>query len=131
MYCLEVHDILHANQTGIQKLINQFNKGTGQKTLKMQDCMKLFTQHAAVITEKDFPFIYGMSKMTNHNESYNHAQYTRLQPVEFLEVICRAADLKYSESSGVPLSVKLEFMLDALFRVVGCERQPVVIEIEE
>lgn len=70
----------------------------------MADCQRLFTKDTdSGITEKDFSYVYGMSKMTVVRESNQHKQYDHVQLVEFLEVICRAADTRYAESIGVPL----------------------------
>lgn len=94
-----------------------------KKHFKYGDCQKLFTRDTTSgITEKDFPYIYGMSKMTVALETQYHSSYYIIQMVEFLEIICRAADVRYAESIGVPLTTKVEFMLDELFKLVNFQR---------
>ena len=82
----------------------------------MADCLRLFTKDIETgITEKDFHYCYGMSKMTVAKESQYHQKYYNTELVEFLELICRATDARYADTIGVPLSQKVEFMLDLLF----------------
>jgi len=71
----------------------------------MNDCMLLFTRHTeSGLTEKDFYYCYGMSKMTVGKETLQHKQYENVLMPEFLELICRAADCRYAESVGTPLA---------------------------
>ncbi len=66
---------------------------------------------------------YGMSKMTVVYESTSdNKRYYSLQLAEFLELIGRVAEIKYRETSGLPLVQKIEFVLDALLPVIGAER---------
>jgi hypothetical protein len=100
--------------------------------MKMMDCMRLFTKDSdSGITEKDFYYCYGMSKMTVAKESQLHSSYFTIQFVEFLELIGRAADTRYAETVGVSLTEKVEFMLDSLLKVVGIKRIEVSFETEE
>ena len=62
-----------------------------------------------------------MSKMTIANENEESKSYFRLQFVEFLEMIGRISHLKYqgSELEILPLSEKIEYILDDLIIVLG------------
>ena len=50
------------------------------------------------LSEKDATYCYGMSKMTVANENGELASYQRIYFVEFLEMICRVADVKYKSA---------------------------------
>jgi hypothetical protein len=122
MYTLEVNDVLAVNLELIKKLMKKYHE-PAKKSFKLNDCWRLFTKDTPTgLTDKDFYYCYGMSKMTNVRESITHSQYYTLQLVEFLEVICRAADARYSESYGIPLQEKIELILDDLFKLIGASR---------
>ena len=68
---------------------------------------------------KDVIFCYGMSKMTLHDENNDgEARAKRIEFVEFLDVIGRAAHVKFrgSELEDLPLHRKLWFILADLFQ---------------
>lgn len=131
LYTLAVTDTLAVNMGGIQKLVNAY-KEPNKFGFKMADCMRLFTKDTeSGITEKDFYYCYGMSKMTIAKESDHHNKYFNVQMVEFLECICRAADVRYAELIGISLAEKIEYMLDELFKLIGFKRLDVNIEAEE
>lgn len=104
LYTLAVNDVLFTNMAGIEKLAKLF-LAPRKHQLKMNDCLLLFTRHTeSGLTEKDFYYCYGMSKMTVAKETLQHKQYENVQMAEFLELICRAADCRYAESVGTPLA---------------------------
>ena len=128
LYTLAVQDVLAVNMKGIQSLITAYRE-PGKQGFKMQDCLRLFTKDTeSGITEKDFYYCYGMSKMTIAEESKHHSKYFNVQLVEFLECICRAADVRYAELTDTSLAEKIEYMLDELFKLIGVKRQDVNIE---
>lgn len=51
------------------------------------------------ITEKEFYFAFGMSKMTVAKESNDFKKYELMALSELLEMIARVGDLKYAETS--------------------------------
>ena len=62
--------------------------------------MDLFTRKSECgLSYKDAVFCYGMSKMTLANENEDSQKYLKMIFVEFLEMICRVADVKYKSSN--------------------------------
>ncbi len=91
----------------------------GKKTFKMQDAMRLFCKDTACgISENEFYYCYGMSKMTVARESQSHSSYFNVHLAEFMELIGRLADEKYRETSGLGLDEKIEFLLEILFQLI-------------
>lgn len=84
-----------------------------------------------VISENEFYYCYGMSKMTVAKESNNHANYQVIHITEFMEMIGRIAELKYRDTTGLGLSDKVEFLLDVLFTLIDFSRVEVQINLEE
>lgn len=75
-------------------------------------------------------FCFGMSKMTTVNESEESNKYKRLQFVEFLEMIGRAADQKFKDTEmegELSLAEKIENILDDLFTIVDFKRRDVQV----
>ena len=104
----------------------------GKKIFKMENAMRIFCKDiSSVISENEFYFCYGMSKMTVARESQNHSSYFNVHVTEFLELIGRIAELKYRETSGLGLHEKIEFLLDMVFELIEFTRVPVNINIEE
>lgn len=103
-----------------------------KKSFKMMDAMRLFCKDTfSGISENEFYYCYGMSKMTVAKESQNHNNYFTIQLPEFLELIGRVAELKYRDTSGLGLNEKIEFMLDILFPLIDVTRIAVNINIED
>ena len=69
--------------------------------------------------------------MTIANENGDLNLYKRMQFVEFLEMICRAADVKFKsgDQDKNMLHKKVEIILDELFVILGrdCRRREVKI----
>ena len=80
------------------------------------------------ISEKDFYFAYGMSKMTISKEASEFKRYGVMQMVELLEMIARVAEARFSETSGLTLVLKIELTLDVLFRLIYVQRNPVSVK---
>lgn len=67
-----------------------------QKYMTVENAIELFTVTSdCQLSQKDALFCLGMSKMTNAFENEEHKNYTKLLFVEFLEMIGRAANIKY------------------------------------
>ncbi len=104
----------------------------GKRVFKMADALRIFCKDmSSVISENEFYYCYGMSKMTVAKESQNHSNYFTVHLTEFLELIGRIAELKYREASGLALHEKIEFLLDMIFPLVDFSRVPVNINVEE
>ena len=86
------------------------------------------------MTLKDITFCYGMSKMTMPDENNDgSARMVRIDFVEFLEMIGRAAHVKFrgSELEELPLYRKIEFILADLFQFLSMQPSPINVDIEE
>ena len=86
------------------------------------------------MTVKDVTFCYGMSKMTYADENNDgEARMKRIDFVELLEMIGRAADVKFrgSELEDLPLYRKIEFILSDIFQHFGMQASPISVDIEE
>ena len=116
---------------GIRKLMAVYVE-KGKKVFKMADAMRIFCKDmSSVISENEFYYCYGMSKMTVAKESQHHSSYFNVHLTEFLELIGRVAELKYRETSGLGLHEKIEFLLDMVFELVDFARVAVNINVEE
>jgi len=82
------------------------------------------------IGEPEVKYCFGMSKMTNVNEKANFKQYFTIKEPEFMEFLVRLAHYKYS-TWAQPIHIKLELLLDELFKMIGFKRVPVKVDIEE
>ena len=80
------------------------------------------------LTDKEARFCFGMSKMTVKDEVKNHDEYDKLRFSEFLEFIGRVAQTKYFNEQTVSLTVKIERVLDSIFKTFGLKRRPVPVE---
>ena len=65
----------------------------------------------------------------NEMEKGGTQQYKKILYVEFLEFIGRIAAEKY-KTSGNPLYMKIEYVLDTLLSYAGVERKEMITEIE-
>jgi hypothetical protein len=66
----------------------------------MKDCFQLFLRDTNVgVSEKDFYYAYGMSKMTVSRESLDYKKYEILALSELLELIGRIASLRYKDTA--------------------------------
>jgi len=92
------------------------------KYLEFKDAVAIFTHHSDCLPESEAKFVYGMSKMPNPNETIDikkHKQITNV--VELLEMIGRAADMKYRNApeKDKPLEYKIGLVLDKILQMVG------------
>jgi len=88
----------------------------GKKTFKMADAMRIFCKDTPCgISENEFYYCYGMSKMTVAKESNSHSNYFTVHLAEFMELIGRLAEQKYRETNGLGFHEKIEFLLEIIF----------------
>ncbi len=107
-----------------------------QKQLSMEQAIEIFTKISDCgIRQKDAVFCYGISKMTVANENGEFSAYQKMYFVEFLEMICRIADIKFKtgDLDKNMLHKNVENILDDMFVILGKEhrRREVSIEIED
>jgi hypothetical protein len=99
--------------------------------MDMKDSLKFLMKDTNLnFIEKEATFCYGMCKMTVDKEHEKNAEYFRLQFVEFLEMIGRAAHQKFRHTTmrDEPLAKQVEFVLDDIIPVLlETERKPVDI----
>ena len=85
------------------KLISSFTKKKERKAYKME----------AIVPPEVLRRAFMFSQMTIHNEKSNSSKYEYLCYVEFLEMICRVAQLVDDSSETLP--VKVQDLLAELF----------------
>ena len=85
--------------------------------------IEFMTHNPVRLSERDAYFCFGMSKMTIKDESQRSlSQYNILKLPEFYEYIARVALMKYKDEEDLPLSRKIENILDLIFPPLGFER---------
>ncbi len=75
------------------------------------------------MSQRDATYCIGMSQMTVIKEMGNVAEYSKVDFVEMLEMIGRAAKLVHKDSS--PLLKKIKSVLDELLKVVEETRREI------
>ena len=85
--------------------------------------IEFMTHNPVRLSERDAYLCFGMSKMTIKDESQRSlSQYNILKLPEFYEYIARGALMKYKYEEDLPLSRKIENILDLIFPPYGFER---------
>ena len=85
--------------------------------------IEFMTHNPVRLSERDAYLCFGMSKMTIKDESQRSlSQYNILKLPEFYEYIARVALMKYKDEEDLPLSRKIENILDLIFPPYGFER---------
>ena len=85
--------------------------------------IEFMTHNPVRLSERDAYLCFGMSKMTIKDESQRSlSQYNILKLPEFYEYIARVALMKYKDEEDLPLSRKIENILDLIFPPLGFER---------
>ena len=102
-----------------------------------KDAIKLLSEDVyAEMTYQQAKFCHSYAKMPIQNEIADFDKYSKVQFVEFLEMIGRAAKVKYTmplggdPSDDEPLARKIEMILDLLFPLVKFQRREVSIDNE-
>jgi len=103
--------------------------------MSIKDAIELFVKLTPVsLTYAQATQCYGMSKMTVINENENvKSKYQKMYFVEFLEMIGRAAEVKFRGTgmANLSLTTKIEYILDDLLTLIGAERRDVEIGLED
>ena len=119
IWTLPVDEFLRSNQAKFDAIF-QIRAERGKITYL--NATNLFVNDTDVkITYEQARFCYAYSKMTVALDSYTSA-YTSIVFVEFLEMVCRVADIKYRETAhvGKPLADKASYILsDLLWSLLG------------
>ena len=92
------------------------------KFLDQKDAVAIFCKHTDTLPEGEANYIYGMSKMTNPIESKEIKKHrTIVNVVELIEMIGRAADLRYKTGpeKDKPMQYKIGLVLDKILAIIG------------
>ena len=133
LWCVEVNDILDANLEFLRRVYKPDNSPASY-LMSLDEAVGLLTKTENIgFNERDAVYCYGMSKMTIADENGESRRYESIQFVEFLEMVCRAADTKFqgSELASLPLAHKVGHILDDIFAPFNFRRRGVHVEITE
>jgi len=91
--------------------------------LTKEAAVSIFTREN-LLSEKDARFVYGMSKMPIGLETKELASKTNsfekvAATSEFMEMLARAAELKYKEETTLDLAEKIQLLLDRVLTIIG------------
>ena len=126
---MEVNDLMEPNIPGLKTVYESYFEAR-KKAMDKADVIRLLTVDTELFAqEKDAIYCYGMSKMTCVVESVgSDKSYGLMKFSEFLELMGRAAQLKYAPASDQPEAAamsfpqKLEYVLDAVLATKGLQR---------
>ena len=103
--------------------------------MTLTHALDLLTARSSLeLSVRDSIYCYGMSKMTCAEENAPgklNDHYSKLEFVEFLEMVGRIAEVKFrgTEMEELTLHKKLEYTLDDLFTACpGCKRKSAFVE---
>ena len=135
LWTMDVNDIFESNLDNLKRIYDRYRTPTKQ-LMDHLDCVDLCTRDAQLsITEKDILFCFGYCHMTVLNEEKQWKTYHSLQFVEFLEFLGRIAHFRFrsanAEVASLPLTNKIEIILDDLMQGFGLVRNEVNVEVEE
>ena len=133
LWCVDVNDVLDANLDLLRKVYKSYTSPVAP-VMTLEGALDLLVAKCDMgLNDRDALYCYGMSKMTIIDENNDHRRYETINFVEFLEMVCRAADTKFkgSELEGIPLAKKVEHILDDLFTPYNFRRRGVRVEITE
>ena len=82
------------------------------------------------LPEKQARLCFGLAKMTVVHESFDSDKYMWMVQCEFYDFLGRVAEYKFEGTTigDEPLARRLEYILDALFTMIGTERNEVLIK---
>ena len=133
LWCVDVNDVLEANLDLLRKVYKSYTSPVAHQ-MSLDGAIDLLANKADNgMNDRDALYCYGMSKMTVVDENNDSKRYDSLVFVEFLEMVCRAANLKFSgsELESIALARKVEHILDDIFAPFHLRRRGVRVEIAE
>ena len=124
MWAIDPADVFEANLESLDKIYYMLTKDKSKNGIFCKKALIEFMTHNPVrLSERDAYLCFGMSKMTIKDESQRSiSAYNVLKLPEFYEYIARVATVKYKEIEDMPLSRKIENILDLIFPPYGFER---------
>ena len=132
LWTIDVNDVFETNLDGIQKLHQAYFTPT-QKYMSDKDALNLMTKDATLnLTNVQAKYCLSFCKMPIKDEIAEFDKYYKLQPVELMEMIGRAAKVKFvnSDYEDEPLARKIEMILDMLFPLIKFKRREVAANNE-
>ena len=132
LWTLEVNDVFETNYDGILRLHGCYFTPT-QRFMSDKDATNLLTKDTALdLTYTQAKYCLSFCKMIIKDEISEFEKYQKLQPVELMEMIGRAAKIRFvnTEYDDEPLERKIEMVLDMLFQLVKFTRRDVQIGAE-
>ena len=127
LWTIEVNDVFETNLDGVQKLHQSYFTPT-QKYMSDKDAINLLSKDAlADLTYQQAKFCLAYCKMPIKDEVVEFDKYHKLHVVELMEMIGRAAKIKYqgTEYEEESLATKIEMVLDCLFPLIKFRRREV------
>ena len=116
--------MLKANYLYIEQVFSKYYF-KGRKRVHRDDCIKIFTTYSKLgLDDSSARFCFGMSKMTPENELFYY-QNLDMEFVEFLEMICRVADIKFkgTELESINLHTKVGYVIDEILIIIEIYRR--------
>jgi hypothetical protein len=90
----------------------------------MEDACRIFSSDSGLLLDQEAHYIYGMSKMTNINETKEYKRHKQITNItELLEMIGRAADSKYGDLTDTPFYEKVALVLDKILAIINLKRK--------
>ena len=119
LWTKEVNKIFEINKQSIIELMRHYYQGPKIQYLTLERTIQIFTADG-MLNERDARHVYAMGKMPCTHETKEIANMQKvLNSAELMEMIGRAADIKYKEDSTLRLAEKIEKLLHPLFKMTG------------
>ena len=122
IWTLPVNDLLKVNLHLLDEIYGKY--ASKNKRLQFDQCCKIFTTYSNLaLSMEHSKLCFAMSKMTTVNESTTLTLMV-IEFVEFLEMICRVADIKFRGSNleTEELQTKVGYVLDELMPLIGARK---------
>lgn len=131
---MDIDDLYRSNEAIIGELYRHFLEGddaiTGRPNIQLDLRQCLVIGPLLNLTPDDISLAYSYSKTIFIDEIKTYRQYGGLKLVEFYDFLVRLADIKFKEDTQMEMLLKVERILDVLFKVLGKRREKKLWEIE-
>lgn len=132
LWTTEMNNLFHNNIDPLKKSFFHIARKPKAKRIRMADMIQYFVlcrepEYDGIrVAERYFRTCYALCKMPVQNEEHEMEQYKAIVFVEYLEFLGRLAEFKFKDQPSIqeePLVTRCEYLLDALFFLVGEERR--------
>jgi hypothetical protein len=131
---LDIDDLYRSNEAIIGELYRHFLEGedahTGRPNTQLDLRQCLVIGPLLDLTADDISLAYSYSKTIFIDEIKTYRQYGCMKLAEFYDFLVRLADLKFKDDAQMDMLLKVERILDVLFKVLGKRREKKLWEIE-